>query len=187
MNAAGQTQATPPAGAKSCCGGAGAAQQTKSAHGQRTRTEAARVTLGPAQPTDVAAIAALLHEAGLPHADFAAHLAHFLVARDGDAVVGAIGAEVAGADGLLRSLVVAPAWRGAGLGDRLVHELEQRAGAWGLQRWWLLTTTAEAFFQRRGFQVTPRKAAPAGIAATAEFQGLCPSVAVCLSRERRGG
>ena len=56
---------------------------------------------------------------------------------------------------------------------------------WGVQRWWLLTTTAEVFFKKRGFVVTPRGGVPTAIAATAEFRGLCPSVAVCLSRERR--
>ena len=87
---------------------------------------------------------------------------------------------------MLRSLVVAEAWRGRGLGDALVRRLEAAAQAWGVRRWWLLTTTAEAFFLKRGFRLTPRAEAPAAIAATAEFRGLCPSIAVCLSRERRG-
>lgn len=144
------------------------------------------LTVEPATADDVSAIVALLCAARLPHEDFATHLAHFLVARDTDAsVVGAVGAQVCGADALLRSLVVAPARRGQGLGARLVNELERTAAAWGVRRWWLLTTTAETFFKARGFRVTPRTDAPSGIAATEEFRGLCPSVATCLSRERR--
>lgn len=164
------------------------AGRDRSPGGLRTaRSAIAATEIASAQPGDARAIAALLREAGLPHEDFAPHLAHFLVARRDGEVVGAVGAEVTGSDALLRSLVVSPTRRGAGLGDALVRALETRAAGWGVERWWLLTTTAEAFFVKRGFRTTPRAAAPPAIAATAEFRGLCPSVAACLSRERRPG
>jgi len=138
----------------------------------------------PASPADGPAIVALLRAADLPHEDIAPHFGHFLVVRKGGAVVGAIGLEVYAPDGLLRSLVVAPAHRGQGLGDALVRRLEQAAAEWGVERFWLLTTTAEAFFARREFQVTPRADAPAEIAATHEFKSLCPSTAICMARAR---
>lgn len=141
--------------------------------------EAARAEDGPA-------IAALLKAAELPHEDFAPHLAHFLVARSGGEVVGAIGAEVYGEEALLRSFVVRANWRGAGLGGRLLRELEHAAAGWKVRRWWLLTTTAERFFASCGFKAVARDTAPAEIRQAAEFRGLCPSVATCLSRERRG-
>lgn len=138
-----------------------------------------------ARAEDVTAIAGLLREASLPEEDFARHVAHFLVARHEGEVVGAIGAEVYGEEALLRSLVVRAEVRGAGLGDKLVRELERAAAKWGVRRWWLLTTTAEAFFVKRGFGRVRREEVPAPIAATEEFRGLCPSIAVCLWRERR--
>ena len=141
-------------------------------------------TITPAAPADGPAIAALLGAAELPHEDITPHLGHFFVAREGGVMVGAIGLEVYAPDGLLRSLVVAPAHRGRGLGDKLVRGLEQAAAEWGVERFWLLTTTAEAFFARRGFQVTARAGAPAVIAATHEFKSLCPSTAICMSRAR---
>ncbi|MEO5960838.1 MAG: arsenic resistance N-acetyltransferase ArsN2 [Opitutaceae bacterium] len=145
-------------------------------------------SIASAKPADAAGIAALLHEAGLPHADFARHLSHFLVARDeAGALVGAVGAEVYAPEALLRSLVVAPEKRGAGLGHELVQRLEIAAAGWGVERWWLLTTTAERFFAARGFRVVPRAEAPATIAATEEFRGLCPSMAVCMTRDRKTG
>lgn len=147
----------------------------------------ADITIESATPADAPAIAALLRAAELPHEDFVWHLGHFLVARSGGDVVGAVGAELAGEEALLRSLVVAEPWRGRGLGDELVRWIDAAAEAWGVRRWWLLTTTAEAFFLGRGFQPTPRGEAPAAIAATEEFRGLCPSVATCLSRVRKGG
>ena len=145
-----------------------------------------RVQVGPAAAADTAEIAALLRAAGLPCDDFAAHLAHFLVARDSaGSVIGAVGAEVLGPDALLRSLVVAPGARGTGLGGRLVDALDQAAAGWGVRRWWLLTTTAEGFFLGRGFKPAPRSSAPPAIGATREFRELCPAVAVCLSRARK--
>lgn len=142
-------------------------------------------TISPAQPSDRMAIAALLRAAELPDEDFAEHIRHFLVARRAGTVVGAIGAEVCGGDALLRSFVVATEDRGAGLGGQLLNELERAGEAWGVQRWWLLTTTAESFFTRRGFHRVARADAPAAIASTVEFRELCPSIASCLTRERR--
>lgn len=140
----------------------------------------------PAGPEDVPAIAGLLRAADLPDSDFAPYVEHFLVARDerGD-IVGAVGAQVYAPDALLRSLVVAPAWRGSGVGGELVRRLEIAAGEWGVKRWCLLTTTAEKFFTSRGFCAIPRSAAPRAIAATDEFRELCSPAAVCLTRERR--
>jgi amino-acid N-acetyltransferase len=142
--------------------------------------------IGPANNADAAAIAGLLREAGLPHEDFWSHLRHFLVARRGSAVVGAVGAELCGSDALLRSLVVLPDLRGAGLGGRLVDGIERAAEAWGVRRWWLLTTTAEEFFLRRGFAKAERSAAPESIRSTGQFCGGCCSAAICLVLERKG-
>jgi amino-acid N-acetyltransferase len=146
----------------------------------------ASIQISPATAGDADAIAELLGESGLPHKDFASHLAHFVVARDErQRVIGAIGAEVYGTEAMLRSFVVHPAHRNAGVGQQLFDALERLAGDWGVLRWWLLTTTAEKYFAARGFKPTSRISVPPAIAATGEFRGLCPSVAVCLSRERR--
>ncbi len=144
--------------------------------------KSAAIRISAAQPADAAAIGALLRDAGLPAEDFAAHLAHFLVARRDGVTVGAVGLERHGRDALLRSLVVAPELRGAGLGGRLVARLETAAARQGARTFYLLTTTAEAFFARRGFQRVARAAVPAAIAATREFHSLCPVSAVCMAR-----
>lgn len=140
-------------------------------------------TITPPRPSDGPAIRALLRAAGLPYEDFAAHLAHFLVARQDGAVIGAVGFELHGRDALLRSLVVAPAQRGAGLGDQLVRELTATARRAGVARFYLLTMTAEQFFTRRGFQKIDRQLVPAAVATTPEFQSLCPASAVCMAKD----
>jgi amino-acid N-acetyltransferase len=143
---------------------------------------ALKMAIRPARETDAAPIAALLRDASLPHDDFAPHLANFLVARAGDEVVGAVGLEVQGAAALLRSLVVAPELRGQGLGDSLTETVVARARPLGVRRIYLLTTTADKFFARRGFTVIARSNVPAGIAATEEFRSLCPATAACMVR-----
>ena len=137
----------------------------------------------PACATDFAAMVRLLDDAGLPHADLTpGHLAHFLVLREGDAIVGVVGMEVRGDAGLLRSLAVAADRRGGGRAARLVDALEAQARASGIPTLYLLTTTAEGFFARRGYASTDRATVPDAILATEEFRGICPSTAACMSK-----
>ena len=135
---------------------------------------------------DLDAVVRLLAGAGLAHDDLRPDAMRLLVARAGSRVIGAIGAEVRAPDALLRSLVVAPDCRGAGVGDALVRRLDADAAAWGVQRWWLLTTTAERFFRTRGFVPVARAAAPESIRLTGQFTGGICASAVCLMREREG-
>ena len=146
----------------------------------------AALAISAAEPGDAPIIAALLREANLPHEDFAEHLGHFLVARCAGEVAGAVGFEPHGSDALLRSLVVAPAHRGGGLGGELVDRLAAAARSRGVKQLYLLTTTAEAFFARRGFRKIVRQAVPAAIAGTKEFNSLCPVSAVCMRRTVEG-
>lgn len=146
------------------------------------KTGLAPTIIAAAAPADAAAIGALLRAADLPAEDFAAHLDHFLVARRDGAVVGAVGGELCGTDALLRSLVVAPELRGHGLGGRLVSRLAAAVRHRGGRQFYLLTTTAEGFFARRGFRRVDRARVPPAIAATREFRSLCPVSAVCMGR-----
>ena len=137
----------------------------------------------PAHPADFADVVRLLEDAKLPHEDLTPeHLEHFLVLRDGGAIVGVVGMEVRGDAGLLRSLAVAKERRGGGLAAALVDALEARARDAGIRALYLLTTTAEGFFARRGYAPADRAAVPDAIQATAEFRGICPASAACMSR-----
>lgn len=143
--------------------------------------------LTTARVADLDALCALLGAAGLPHEDLTpAHLRDFLLLREGEAVVGAVGLERLGADALLRSLVVRPDQRGRGLGGRLVDAAEARARNEGVTRLWLLTETAAPFFAARGYAPAERDRAPEAIRATAEFAALCPASAACLAKRLDG-
>ncbi|MGH8629798.1 MAG: arsenic resistance N-acetyltransferase ArsN2 [Burkholderiales bacterium] len=139
----------------------------------------------PAMCSDLEAVKHLLEAAGLPTADLDERLiARFLVAAREGRVLGAVACEPAGANcGLLRSLVVAPDCQGRGLGEHLVAEIEAVARSQGAQTLYLLTETAQGFFDRMGYVVTDRQQAPAEIRATSEFARLCPAGAVCLRKD----
>jgi amino-acid N-acetyltransferase len=117
----------------------------------------------------------LLVEAGLPAADITAeHLKHFFFFGPGTDPEGLVGLELYGEVALLRSLAVASGRRGSGLGSRLVEHAEHYARDRGVKSLYLLTTTAEAFFLRRGYARLPREKAPDAIQNTKEFGGICP-------------
>lgn len=135
-------------------------------------------------PDRLPAIRALLEQAGLPVKDLTPDaLPQFWGAESGGELVGVIGLQQAGRAGLLRSLVVAPAARGTGLGKRLVAHLEDQASRDGLTDLWLLTTTAEPFFRALGFHTVKRTEAPEEIRGTTEFRDVCPDSAACMRRD----
>ena len=132
---------------------------------------------------DPATVRALLAAAGLPVADLtAAHLDDFWGCGESPDLTGVVGLESYGTVALLRSLAVAPAWRGRGLGSALLAHAEQVAHQRGVSALYLLTTTAEAFFARHGYVRIPREAAPPVLQQTAEFAALCPASAACLTK-----
>ncbi len=141
------------------------------------------VTYGRPEPSELDAIRALLMSTGLPAADIDPHIGDFIVARAGPELVGSIGLEVAGDAGLLRSLAVQPAYRGRGIAEALCGRLEAHARAQGVRQLYLLTTTAEGYFRKRGYVSTPRTGAPAGLQSTREFRSICPSTAVCMRKD----
>lgn len=133
-----------------------------------------------ATPSDAAAVRTLLADSKLPLDGVPDGLEHFLVAEREGAVVGAIGMELYGSAGLLRSAVVSPALRGTGVGDRLVTALLDVARSNGTRDVVLLTTTAETWFPRFGFTRTTRVEVPAPLHASEEFKGACPASAVVM-------
>lgn len=139
------------------------------------------MAFAPAQAADLPDIRALLQADKLPQEDLTpAHLADFVVLRDGATLVAVAGLERHGADGLLRSVAVAPGRRGGGLGAGLVQAVEARARAAGIGALYLLTTTAADFFARRGYRRIERREAPAPLQASREFSALCPASATCM-------
>jgi amino-acid N-acetyltransferase len=57
----------------------------------------------------------------------------------------------------------------------LTDHAEQYAASMGVRSIYLLTTTAEAFFKRLGYEHIERSQAPPSIQRTREFASLCPA------------
>ena len=132
---------------------------------------------------DWPSVSALLSEAKLPLVGVREHFHEFLVATEGEVVVGCVGLEHYGTSALLRSLVVAPAHRASGIGAALADACVERARASGVTSLVLLTETAEKFFARRHFVRSDRGSVPVTVHASREFQGACPASAVVMVRE----
>ena len=140
-----------------------------------------QTTLRAAKAGDLAPVQALLREAKLHLEGLEEQFPQsYVVAESAGALVGAMGVEVYGKSGLLRSAVVAAKLRGAGLGRQLTENRVAWAKARRLEALYLLTATAEPFFARLGFAKTPRASAPAEVQASLEFSKLCESTAACM-------
>jgi amino-acid N-acetyltransferase len=117
----------------------------------------------------------LLSEAELPTSDITPEkLGTFYACESDCELVGVVGLELYGKAGLLRSLVVSPRSRSRGLGSALVAHAEGVAQASGVVWLYLLTTAAERFFRRLGYEKVPREVAPPEIQRTPEFSAICP-------------
>jgi amino-acid N-acetyltransferase len=139
------------------------------------------ITVRPAAPNDLDAVKLLLDAAHLPLDGLEEQFGDsYAVAVAGAEIVGAEGIEVYERSGLLRSAVVHPDWRGRGVGDLLTRDRIEWARRAGLDRVYLLTTTAESYFPRFGFARVDRAEAPPEIRASREFAGACPATATLM-------
>ena len=123
---------------------------------------------------------AFLEASGLPVADVETGRQEYLLAREGERIVGSVGLEVVGEDALVRSLAVAPDRRGLGLGKRLLEAAIQRARIRNIKTLYALTITAEAFAAAQGFVRISRAEVPEAIASLPQFRALCPATAACM-------
>jgi amino-acid N-acetyltransferase len=136
----------------------------------------------------LAAAKALLDAAQLPTSDLTdAHCEHFFYAGPASAPTGLVGLELFGDVALLRSLVVSPEARSSGVGSALVQCAETHAHSRGVRVLYLLTTTAEGYFSRRGYSRAEREQAPHPIRSSREFSGLCPSSSAFMSKQLQEG
>jgi amino-acid N-acetyltransferase len=139
------------------------------------------LAISPCPPLD--AVIRLLQQADLPTEDLTeSHCAHFFYAGPATAPTGVVGLEIFGDVALLRSLVVSPSRRGTGEGTLLLRHAEDAARSRGVREVYLLTTTAEGFFGKHGYQRAARESAPASIRGTREFAGICPASSAFMMR-----
>lgn len=132
--------------------------------------------------SDTKEIKTLLESYDLPSIDVESHIDNFVVAESNGKIIGIGGFERCGEFGLLRSFAVSPSEKGRGIADHIFSLVKAKALGCGIRQFYLLTTTADKYFDRLGFDVCDRDAVPDQIKATKQFSELCPcSAAVMVS------
>lgn len=125
----------------------------------------------------------LLKSNNLPYEDIISSKVEFITSESNGNLVGCIGIEKYGEDGLLRSLVVDDKFKNKGTGTKLLNELISQSKSGGIKKLHLLTSTADKFFADNGFQYSKRSSAPMVILKTREFTEICPSSSIYMIKE----
>ncbi len=133
-----------------------------------------------ASAEDLPAIIQLLEVSGLPHSDIVPGKQQFVVAEIDQKIIGCAGYEAYSRNGLFRSLAVGPLYRNMGIARTMTEKIIALAQEQGIKEFFLLTTTADKFFGKLGWEMINRNDVPANIASTTEFASICPSVAICM-------
>ncbi|HET9358103.1 MAG TPA: arsenic resistance N-acetyltransferase ArsN2 [Vicinamibacterales bacterium] len=134
---------------------------------------------------DLPAVRDLLARLQLPLDEIDDHVQTMIVAREEGQVVGTAALEVYADGALLRSVAVNPARQGRRLGHQLTEAALRLARTRGADTVFLLTTTAERFFPRFGFEPIARDEVPASVLASVEFRSACCASAIVM-RKRLG-
>lgn len=124
----------------------------------------------------------LVAQNGLPTEGLREHLTSALVARRAGIVVGSAALELYEDGALLRSVAVDRQEQGHGLGHRLTDAAIDLARTAGARTIYLLTTTAEGFFPKFGFERIARGDVPASVQMSIEFTSVCPSSATVMRK-----
>jgi amino-acid N-acetyltransferase len=141
-----------------------------------------RITVERAEAADVPGILALLEDRHLPIDRLTDHVATALVARQNGRIVGSAALEVYADGVLLRSVAVARLVQHQGLGRRLTDAALRLASDLHAPAVYLLTTTAERYFPKFGFERITRADVPQSVQGSVEFTAACPSSAVVMRR-----
>ncbi len=125
----------------------------------------------------------LLKSSGLPATGVPESLEGFPVA-DFSGVAGTIGIERSGKAVLLRSLAVRPDCRKSGIAAELVERSLEMARETGAREAYLLTSTADKYMQRWGFQYIERSRIPADLLKRSDLEAACcPVSSSCMKLE----
>jgi amino-acid N-acetyltransferase len=139
-------------------------------------------TIEAARAEDLTEVRRLLADLHLPLDGVTHHLATMLVARHAGRIVGCAALEVYRDGALLRSVAVASELQGRRLGHSLTDAAIRLAREIAVPALYLLTTTAEAFFPKFGFERIDRQTVPASVQESVEFRSACPSSAVVMRK-----
>jgi len=136
----------------------------------------------PASQNSFSAAVELLKKNNLPTEDINPGTQLFVI-EENDSVIGTIAVEYNFDVALLRSLSISEQKRNSGIGQMLVAFIENYVQKQGVRSIYLLTTTAEAFFLKKGYESVDRNEVPDFIKNTKEFSIICPASSILMKKE----
>ena len=140
----------------------------------------ATINIQKAGEKDFETVCKLLLQENLPIADLNPLLENFFIAVEDNKITGVIGMDRYGKDGLLRSAIVQKQYRNKGIAAALVARLFDEAAKQGVSTLYLITDTAAAYFEKKGFnKITKAEVSPA-VLESKEFNGLCPASSIIM-------
>lgn len=132
---------------------------------------------------DKPVILQLLKENHLPYEDISdSMLQEYRIAKEKNLIIGCIGIQRDAEFALLRSFCIQNSYRNLGIGKTIYSMLENECKSNGIKELYLLTSTAESFFLKRGFLTIDRTNAPEFLKNSSEFQYVCPTSAICMKK-----
>jgi amino-acid N-acetyltransferase len=134
------------------------------------------------RPAEADDLFRLLEESRLPLDGLRDHLETTLVARREGKIVGSAALELYADGALLRSVAVSQKLQGQGLGTELMGAALRLAQDLQTPAIYLLTTTAERYFPKFGFERIERDDVPATVRTSVEFTSACPSSAAVFRK-----
>ncbi len=140
------------------------------------------MVIEPATARDLPHVRALLERHHLPLDGVRGLVPTMIVARDAARLVGVAALELYPDGALLRSVAVDPSAQGQRVGQRLTEAALEMAHQHGADAVFLLTTTAERFFPKFGFERISRADVPASVQTSVEFRSACPASAVVMRK-----
>ncbi|QHT67157.1 GNAT family N-acetyltransferase [Rhodocytophaga rosea] len=135
-----------------------------------------------ASNTDMDVIRKLLQDNGLPVSDVNLENTYFFAAYLNGRIIGSIGLQVMGSVALLRSMVVEDRYRNLQVGKQLYEKVMELAVEKQIQEVFLITTTAQAYFGEKGFEVIAREQVPELIQQTTQFSKTCPGSGIVMHK-----
>ena len=136
----------------------------------------------PASQNSFTAAIDLLKKNNLPTEDIHPGTQLFVI-EENDIVIGTVAVEYDFNVALLRSLSVSDGKRNSGIGELLVSFVENYVQKQGVHSIYLLTTTAEKFFLKKGYEKIDRNNVPDFIKNTKEYSLLCSSSSTLMKKE----
>lgn len=138
-----------------------------------------------AHASDLDEIQELLESYDLPATDCHENISNFFVAESGNTIICVGGFESCGSLALLRSFAVKQTHKSQGIAEEIFNLVKTKAINSGIKQFYLLTTTANKYFERLGFSACNRDEAPKSIKATKQFNELCPAAATVMVLDLR--